>query len=308
MVRRRQIIKGRDRMSNLNIAVHTPALLGEGPSWDAEHNRLLWVDIESYKVHVYDPETGRDQAYDVGEHVGAVVPYRGDEVVVALRSGFHTCHLLTGEMKAIEDPESDKDTNRFNDGKCDALGRFWAGTMSMNNESKAGSFYCLEEGKPVRTMFRDVSTSNGLGWSPDEQSMYYIDTPTRSIDRFDFDLEAGDISNRTSVISVPEDFGFPDGMTVDSEGMLWVAHWGGGRVTRWNPHSGELLQQIEVPADQVTSCCFGGPDLEDLFITTARTGISEERLAETPNAGSVFVIRPGVKGQQTHAYGRVSQA
>ena len=160
-----------------------------------------------------------------------------------------------GELQAIEDPEQDKDTNRFNDGKCDAKGRFWAGTMSMNNESKAGSLYCLEQGQPVRTMVQGVSTSNGLGWSPDRQTMYYIDTPTRSIDRFDFDLTAGTIQNRTSIIHIPEEFGFPDGMTVDGEGMLWVAHWGGGRVTRWNPHTSELLQQIEVPADQVTSCC-----------------------------------------------------
>ncbi|MDT9718818.1 SMP-30/gluconolactonase/LRE family protein [Paenibacillus sp. ClWae2A] len=290
-------------MSNVTVAVQTPALLGEGPSWDAENNRLLWVDIESFKVHVYDPATGQDQAYDVGEHVGAVVPYRGDEVVVALRSGFYTYHLHTGELLAIEDPEQNKDTNRFNDGKCDAQGRFWAGTMSMNNESKAGSLYCLEQGQPVRTMVQGVSTSNGLGWSPDRQTMYYIDTPTRSIDRFDFDLTAGTIHNRTSVIHIPEEFGFPDGMTVDGEGMLWVAHWGGGRVTRWNPHTSELLQQIEVPADQVTSCCFGGPDLEELYITTARIGIKEERLKETPDAGSLFVIRPGVKGQETHAYG-----
>ncbi|WP_339307875.1 SMP-30/gluconolactonase/LRE family protein [Paenibacillus sp. FSL L8-0435] len=290
-------------MSDVTVAVQTQALLGEGPSWDAENNRLLWVDIESFKVHVYDPVTGQDQSYDVGEHVGAVVPYRGDEVVVALRSGFHTYHLLTGELHAIEDPEQDKDTNRFNDGKCDAKGRFWAGTMSMNNESKAGSLYCLEQGQPVRTMVQGVSTSNGLGWSPDRQTMYYIDTPTRSIDRFGFDLTAGTIQNRTSIIQIPEEFGFPDGMTVDGEGMLWVAHWGGGRVTRWNPHTSELLQQIEVPADQVTSCCFGGPDLEELYITTARIGIKEERLKETPDAGSLFVIRPGVKGQETHTYG-----
>lgn len=291
-------------MSNVTVVVESPAQLGEGPSWDAENNRLLWVDIEGFKVHAYDPVTGEDQAYDVGEHVGAVVPYRGDEVIVALRSGFYTYHLITGERQAITDPEQDKPTNRFNDGKCDAYGRFWAGTMSLNNEEKAGSLYCLEDGKPVRTMVEQVSTSNGLGWSPNLEFMYYIDTPTRSIDRFDFDLASGTITNRTSIISIPEEMGFPDGMTVDAEGMLWVAHWGGGKVTRWNPETSELLQQVEVPADQVTSCCFGGPDLEDLYITTARIGIKEERLQETPQAGSLFVVRPGVQGQKTHAYGR----
>ncbi|GGH59198.1 regucalcin-like protein [Paenibacillus silvae] len=291
-------------MSKVTVVVDTPALLGEGPSWDAENNRLLWVDIEGFKVHAFDPATGQDQVYDVGEHVGAVVPYRGSEVLVALRTGFYTYDLITGELQAIADPEQDKTTNRFNDGKCDANGRFWAGTMSLNNEQKAGSLYCLEEGQPVRTMVQHVSTSNGLGWSPDRQFMYYIDTPTRSVDRFAFDLASGTISNRTSIISVPEEMGFPDGMTVDAEGMLWVAHWGGGRVTRWNPETSELLQQIEVPADQVTSCCFGGPDLEELYITTARIGIKEERLQETPQAGSLFVVKPGVKGQETHAYGR----
>ncbi|MCG7376999.1 SMP-30/gluconolactonase/LRE family protein [Paenibacillus sp. ACRSA] len=292
-------------MSSLNIAVHSHALLGEGPSWDAEQARLLWVDIEGFKVHVFDPSTGSDQAYDVGEHVGAVVPYRRDEVIVALRSGFHTFHLGTGQLQRIEeDPEHGIETNRFNDGKCDARGRFWAGTMGMGNgDRETGALYCLEEGKPVRKMVDHISTSNGLGWSVDHRSMYYIDTPTRSVDRFDYNLEEGSIANRTSIISIPEEMGYPDGMSVDAEGMLWVAHWGGGRITRWNPDTAELLEQIVVPADQVTSCCFGGIDLEDLYITTARIGISDERLLETPDAGSVFVIKPGVKGQKTNAYG-----
>lgn len=291
-------------MSNVNVAIRVPALLGEGPSWDAENGRLLWVDIEGFKVHAYDPATGLNEAFDVGQHVGAVVPYQGDEVMVVLRSGFHAFHLRTGRLQLIEDPEQGLDGNRFNDGKCDAYGRFWAGTMSMRNESGTGALYCLEEGQPVRTWVKGVSTSNGLGWSTDRTAMYYIDTPTRSIDRFDFDLMSGTLSNRTTLIEVPEALGFPDGMTVDAEGMLWVAHWGGGCVTRWNPDTGELLQRIDVPADQVTSCCFGGENLEDLYITTARTGIREERLQQTPDAGSVFVVRPGVKGQETHAYGK----
>lgn len=289
-------------MAELELILDAKAKLGEGPSWDAEAGRLFWVDIEGFVLHTYDPETGQDRVYDMGRHIGAVVPFEKDRVVVVLRDGYHFYNLTTGEFELIHDPEVDRDDNRFNDGKCDPAGRFWAGTMSLEGKNKQGALYCLNTDGQVKTICTEVSTSNGLGWSPDYKAMYYIDTGTGKIDQFDYDVMSGELSNRRTAVEFPKDAGFPDGMTVDAEGMIWVAHWGGSQVSRWNPHTGRMLSSIDVPAEQVTCCCFGGKDLDELYITTARNGLKEEQLAKTPHAGGLFRIKPGVKGMPTFRY------
>lgn len=288
-------------MTELELVLDVKAKLGEGPSWDAEAGRLFWVDIEGFHLHAYDPQTGQDTVYDMGQHIGAVAPYEKDRVVVALREGLQVYNLITGELDLIHDPEKGREDNRFNDGKCDPAGRFWAGTMSLEGKDKQGALYCLEDGK-VSTIFTEVTISNGLGWSPDHKTMYYIDTPTRRVDQFDYDKKTGTLSNRRTAVDFPSDVGFPDGMTVDAEGMIWIAHWGGSQVSRWNPNTGKLLSRIEIPAEQVTCCCFGGKDLDELFITTARNGLSKEQLEKTPHAGGLFRIKPGVKGMPTYRY------
>lgn len=286
-------------MEALKVVVPTNDTLGEGPSWDAEGNRLLWVDIESHQLHIYYPESGENVTYEVGQLIGAVVPYREDEVIVALYEGFHKYRLSTGELTFIANPEQDHPNNRFNDGKCDPFGRFWAGTMSLEDQKNRGSLYCLDHDLSIRKVLSNVSTSNGLGWSPDGSVMYYIDTPTSQVDAFDYDGITGSISNRRVAFKMPEDAGFPDGMTVDSEGMLWIAEWDGGRVGRWNPHTGDLLDTIEVPAGHVTSCVFGGSDLEDLYITTACAGMKDEDMEAQPLSGNLFRVHTGIKGQPT---------
>lgn len=289
-------------MTEVELVIDAKARLAEGPSWDAEEKRLYWVDIEGFKLHIYEPDSGRDTVHEMGQHIGAVVPYDRHLVMVALKNGFHLYDLAAGKLTLLLNPESHRDDNRFNDGKCDANGRFWAGTMSLTDKKNQGALYCLLNDGHVRTVLTEVSLSNGIGFSPDHKKMYYIDTPTGRIDQFDFDLDSGEISNRKSLFSLPEGTGFPDGMTVDAEGMIWVAHYGGSQVSRWNPDTGSLIQHIEVPASQVTSCCFGGEDLDELYITTARNGLSEDKLVETPHAGGVFRVRPGVKGQPTYRY------
>ncbi|WP_211747589.1 SMP-30/gluconolactonase/LRE family protein [Paenibacillus sp. Marseille-Q4541] len=289
-------------MAELELVLEAKAKLGEGPSWDAEAGRLYWVDIEGFKLHAYEPETGKDTVYEIGQHIGAVVPYEKDRVVIVLREGFHFYNLDTGELELIHDPENGRHDNRFNDGKCDPAGRFWAGTMSLEGKDKQGSLYCLEKDGEVRTVFTDVTTSNGLGWSPDHKTMYYIDTQTGKVDQYDFEVASGSVSNPRVAADFEHQDGFPDGMTVDAEGMIWVAHWGGSQVSRWNPNTGKLLSRIEVPAKQVTCCCFGGKDLDELYITTARTGLDEEQLANTPHAGGLFRVKPGVKGMPTFRY------
>jgi len=286
-------------MEPLEVVVHANATLGEGPSWDAEGNRLLWVDIELNLLHIYYPDSEEDFTYEIGQTIGAVVPYREDEVIVVLYEGFHKYQLSTGTLTFIANPEQYLPNNRFNDGKCDPCGRFWAGTMSLEGEGKCGSLYCLDHDLSVRKVLDDVSTSNGLGWSTDGCTMYYIDTPTRQVDAFDYDLDTGTTSNRRMAFKMPEDTGYPDGMTVDAEGMLWIAEWNGGRVARWNPDTGQLLDQIVVPSGHVTSCVFGGRELEDLYITTACTGMKYELLEVQPLSGNLFRVKAGVKGQAT---------
>ncbi|CAI6018673.1 SMP-30/gluconolactonase/LRE family protein [Cohnella sp. JJ-181] len=276
--------------------------LGEGPLWLPEAKQLLWIDIEGMCIHLYTPSTGARRRIPVGQRIGAVVPASDGRLACAMQRGFYYLDMRTERLEPIADPEVDLPGNRFNDGKCDPSGRFWAGTMPIEGEALTGSLYRLDGDGTARRMFGDVGCSNGLGWSLDETVMYYIDTSTGRVDRFDYDAATGDIANRRTVCRIPPEQGYPDGMTVDREGMLWVAHWDGGCVTRWNPDTGECLEHVAVPASRVTSCCFGGDGLDLLYITTASVGLSEAQLRDEPLAGCVFVYAPGVGGMPAHVY------
>jgi len=286
----------------VELVVDAKAQLGEGPVWHAPKQLLYWVDIEGAALHVYAPNGAPDTVYPVGCRVGAAVPRSSGGMVLATENGFEAFDFETGSKTPLADPESHLPDNRFNDGKCDARGRFWAGTMSMVKQKEAGSFYVLDPDGTTRHLFGGVTTSNGLGWSPDGRTMYYIDTPTMQVSAFDFDEEQGQLSNRRSIITFPDGIGRPDGMTVDAEGMLWIAHWEGARVTRWNPAEGSLLATVPLPVDRVTCPTFGGKDLDTLFITTARHGLDENALARQPHAGSLFALRPGVTGLPSHEF------
>ncbi len=272
------------------------ATLAEGPSWLAGRQALLWVDIESSRVHLFDPATGADQTWELPSHVGVAVPTAHGDWLAATQQGFIRLDPESGALTRLSDPEADLPRNRFNDGKCDPQGRFWAGTISYDRTPGAASLYRVDAALTVTKMVSDVSTSNGLTWSLDGRTMFYIDTPTRRVDAFDFDAVAGTLANRRTVIRVPEELGKPDGMTIDRKGMLWVALWGGSCVTRWNPGTGELLGRVHVAAERTSSCCFGGPDYDTLYITTARSGLTEEALARQPLAGGIFAVRTGQQG------------
>lgn len=286
-----------------NIVIDAKAKLGEGPSWDQSFGRLLWVDIEGYQLHIYDPSTQQDRKVDVGEHISAVVPYLENEVIVALISGLYRLNIQTGEKILIHDPEEGRPGNRFNDGKCDPAGRFLAGTMSLNGESEQGAFYSLSTEGNVSLLIDEVSTSNGLAWSADHSTLYYIDTPTLEIVSFDYDVQEGTISNKQVIATVDESEGYPDGMTIDAEGMLWVARWGGQRVSRIDPTSGEVIGEVSLPVNCVTSCAFGGEHLDELYITTAQDDSEDQ-----PLAGGLFMVKPGVKGMPTIAFNQGQRA
>jgi sugar lactone lactonase YvrE len=279
------------------------AMLGEGPVWDHTSGQLIWVDIMGKSVHFFDPTKGVDGTITLEQRIGAAVPRIKGGLILALENGFHEFNLETKRLTKLIDPESDRPENRFNDGKCDDAGRFWAGTMDMNEELPHGSLYCLETNGTIRKSVENVIVSNGIAWSPDNQTMYYIDSPTKRVLAYDFVLESGELSNPRIIVTIPDGEGFPDGMTVDTDGMLWIAQWDGWQVSRWDPKSGKKLSSIPVPAARVTSCVFGGENFDELFITTARVGLDEKQLADQPSAGGIFCIKPGYKGRPSSFYG-----
>jgi len=282
------------------IAFPAGADLGEGPLWDDGRGELIWLDITRHQVHRLDPRTGRDRAIDVGQPVGAVGLRSGGGLIAAVRDGFARIGV-TGDLTFVARTEAENTATRMNDGKVDPAGRFWAGTMAFDVRSGAGSLYRLAPDGTVERVLTELTIPNGMDWSADRTRMYFIDSTTRRIDRFDYDDATGAIRDRRPFCHVAGD-GMPDGMTLDSEGYLWVAVWGGAAVLRYAP-DGRLVGQVTVPVTQVTSCAFGGPDLRDLYITTASRGLSAEERSQQSHAGAVFVCQPGPQGQAPHHFG-----
>ncbi|HKF16348.1 MAG TPA: SMP-30/gluconolactonase/LRE family protein [Candidatus Dormibacteraeota bacterium] len=286
-------------MQQAELVLDAKAELAEGPCWLAERGLLVWVDITAGLVHLFDPLTGADRALEVGQPVGAAVPTDDDRLALAVRDGFALFDLDRAEVELIVEVERDLTGNRMNDGKCDPAGRFWAGTMALDMRAGTGALYRLDAERNVELMVPGVSISNGLGWSPDGRLMYYIDSPQRRVDVFDFDARSGSVANRRPFAQVKG--GAPDGMAVDAGGGLWVAIWGAGKVLHFLPDA-TLSDEIQLPASRVTRCCFGGPELKDLYITSAWQGMTEDQRAREPLAGGIFRSRPGVQGQPTREY------
>lgn len=270
-------------------AAAAPAELGEGPVWDARRQELIWVDIDRGLVHRRAPGR-RDATLSAGEPVGCAVPRAGGGLALAVRDGFALVDPGGDEVRLVAPVELDRTDTRMNDGACDTRGRLWAGTMSLRGDTRAAALYQLDADLTVRRMLPGLSVSNGIGWAPDGDAIYHVDSPRRRIDVYDFDEAAGAIAGRRAVIPIEPELGLPDGLAVDAEGGIWVALWGGGAVQRHSP-DGALDARIELPASNVTSCCFGDLDLATLYVTTASRGAPDE-----PLAGSVFACRPGVRG------------
>lgn len=267
----------------VEVVLAATARLGEGPVWDPRSSTLRWVDIERGEVHRFDPATGTDTFFEVGAMVGCVAVRAAGGLVLGAADGLYTCRDDGGQLTLLHKVDCD---GRFNDGKADPWGRFWAGTMVR--EDGTGALYRLDPDHSLHTMVTGVSVSNGLGWSPDGTIMYYTDTRTGGVDAFDHDPSSGTLSGRRRLIT--EDRGWPDGLTVDADGCLWVALWDGWGVRRYAP-DGRLLTTVEVPAQRVTSCTLAGTTL---YITTARVGL--EDFGDQPSAGSLFAHDAGVAG------------
>lgn len=280
-------------MITVRCVLDAKAELGEGPVWDGVARRLYWVDISGRVIHRYDPESGSDEVWRTPEDVASVAVRRGGGLVCAMRSGFCLFDLDTGKLTPINDPEPHLPDNRLNDGRCDRQGRFWAG--SLNAAKPVAGLYRLDENLGCTLMVSNIRISNSLCWSPDGRTMYYGDTLERTIWAWDYDLETGDITNRRVFVEIPPDDGYPDGATVDEDGYVWVAHWDGWRLTRFDPQGG-VAQVVVMPVQRPTCPMFGGPNLETLFVTSAGGSFTQDELEEQPLAGGVFALEPGVRG------------
>ncbi len=270
------------------------AVLGEGPVWVAREGALYWVDIKGYKVFRHTPATGALKTWETPYRVCSLAPRAGGGFIGGTEDGFSRVDLEADRFIPLVNPEPERMTNRFNDGKLDRAGRFWAGTMDADEKQATGALYRLDPDGSWARIDDDYRVTNGPAFSPDGRLMYHNDSARQVTYVFDLD-EAGQAANRRTFLQFGEGDGYPDGMTADADGCLWIAFWDGWSVRRFSPE-GELLDRIEVPVARPTSCTFGGPGLDRLFITSASIGLTDENKAAQPHAGGLFVAEPGVRG------------
>lgn len=290
----------------VEVVVEAAAEIGEGPCWDPVAQVLWWVDIPAGVLHRYEPSTGTDRRLEVGQPLGAVAARRDGGLVLAVRDGFAVLDPeapAAGGLRLLARVEAGDPAMRMNDGGCDRRGRFFAGTMAWARTPGAGSLYRLDPGGAVERVLSGLTLSNGIDWSPDGRTLYLVDSGHHRVDRFDFDEEHGRLGGRAPLIALAPGEGMPDGLTVDVEGCLWVALYGRGVVRRFSPDGAALPAfDVTVPASKVTSCAFGDGDLQSLYVTSARRGLSAEARALEPHAGAVFRARPGVEGRPPATY------
>ena len=269
-------------------------ILGEGPLWHPGEQALYWVDIESSQIFRYDPAKSQHEMVQMDIAVGALAFRETGGLILATAKGYAYWDMQDRVLEFIADPESDKPESRFNDGKVDRRGRFWAGTMTV--EGATSALYRLDADASVHTMESGITIANGLGWSPDNKIMYFTDTMIHTIYAYDFDLESGSLSNRRIFVHDPDVPGLPDGLCVDSEGFVWSARILDWRIIRYDP-DGKIEREIHLPVKNPTSCAFGGENLDELYVTTAAIGLTDEESRQQPLAGDLFRIHSGIKGQ-----------
>lgn len=285
-------------MNNLEHLLAVQNILGEGPVWDAEAQVLYWVDIYGQTFYRFSPATGELRKFEVGVQVGVLAPRAAGGLVMATHRGFALWDEQSEALTSLADPEADHPETRFNDGAVDPAGRFWAGTMLEGSEdwdSAPGNLYRLDPDYTLTRMETGIAISNGIGWSPDGKTMYFTDSPRQVIYAYDYDQATGTIANRRPFIQTPGEASVPDGLTVDSEGCIWSARWGGWRIIRYDPQ-GKPERTISLPVQYPTSCTFGGPALDELYITSAAVRVSADKRSEQPLAGDVFRLKPGITG------------
>ncbi|XP_019849866.1 PREDICTED: regucalcin-like [Amphimedon queenslandica] len=283
----------------VDVVLDAKAQIGEGPVYEEETNELLWVDIPGKTINFLNLKDFSNRRLQFTKTVGAVIPCKtGSNLIAVLGQSVCMVDRTTGDVKELCSVQREKETTRFNDSKCDKSGRLWCGTMAMETapgvlEEKQGNLYSFDGIGGLHHHVSEVTISNGLEWSLDNTTMYYIDSIPCEVYSFKYDELTGQISDKKVIIDYSTDkaLGLPDGMCRDSEGKLWIASYNGGCVTRWDPNTGERMMQIPLPARRITSCCFGGSDYSTLYVTSASSGASPEELSQYPLSGALFAIR-----------------
>ncbi len=274
--------------------------LAESPYWHAERGSFFWVDIEKGTLYESQPDTIQTRTWQFNHRLTLVVEGQGNKLILALDSKIVRFDPDTGNSDYLVEVDKGMFKNRCNDGACDAEGRLWVGTMSTEMTPGAGSFYRIDRDLKAEKQISKVSISNGLAWTQDNKTLYHIDSPTQKVDAYHFDLKKGMIDFDRTAIIIPEEMGTPDGMSIDQEGKLWIGHYGGHGIFRWDPDTGKLLEKIDLPVPNVTSCAFGGDNLDMLLVSTARENLSDAQLAQYPESGDVFIVKTNTKGILPH--------
>lgn len=290
-------------MTNARLLVDSRCILAESPVWEQARESYLWVDIENGVLYRLKRGASRPETWTFPHRLTLVIPDHAGSYLLALDRKLAKFNPESEQLDWLCEVEQDKPDNRWNDGACDSNGRLWAGTMSTQFTKNAGSLYRIDADRIPEKVIDQVSISNGICWSLDEKTLYYIDSPTRKIQAFDFDLEKGFISFNRVAVTIPEELGAPDGLCMDQNGKLWVAHYGGFGVYCWDPETGLQLHKVDVPAPHVTSCAFTGPENNELLITTARENLSAEQLQQYPQSGGVFLATVPATGASVYGPG-----
>lgn len=282
-------------MTAIEVAQREEALVGEGPIWLPAENALYWLDIKGQKIFRFDPTSRTAKTWPTGERIGALIPRSRGGFIALAKSGVYATRAPFTSFEKLASPDADQPQNRFNDAKCDPQGRLWAGTMDDGETAASGRLFRFDSCTSFTRVRDQVRLSNGLGWSPDGRTMYFVETQRSVIWAFDYDPADGAATSARVFVEVPTADGYPDGMCVDADGCIWLAHWGGWRLTRFTP-DGSVDRIVRMPVPQLTSCAFGGPALDTLYVTSAAIGLDPATKAKAPLAGSLFTFAPGVKG------------
>lgn len=287
-------------MANASIkSIPSQCFLGEGPLWIAKLGCFFWVDIEKGNLHRYHLVTEQLEIRHFPHRLAVVLEGQNGKLILGLDRRLVRYDWETEVIEELCEVESDLTLNRFNDGKVDPKGRIWIGTLSTLFTEGAGSLYRIGPDFQPKVQLENLTISNGMAWTADQKTFFFIDTPTKKIQEFAFDPKSGAIEFRRIAVEIPEGLGFPDGMCIDREGMLWVAHYAGSGVYCWNPKTGDLVDKIELPVPNVTSCCLGGENLDIMLVTTAQENLTGDDLKNFPQSGDVFLVKLEVGGLES---------
>jgi len=286
-----------------SLLYRSNCILGEGAFWHAARQSFFWVDIDGKRLHEYVTQSTKVNSWSFQHRPSMIALNTLGQLIITFQGGVARFDLQTETLLELLEIEKDIPDNRTNDGGIDRAGRLWIGTMNTQFKEGAGALYCIGNDLTLTKKIAGLTIPNGLVWSLDDRTMFHIDSPTRKVQAYSFDHKTGTIAFERTAITIPQELGTPDGMSIDEEGMLWIAHWNGFGVYRWNPETGTLLNKIEVPVPQVSSCAFGGPNYDQLFITTARENFSAESIEKYPDSGSIYIAQPGVRGVRKNLVG-----